>query len=68
MTPLGGKGGNFKSCSRDEQLRIQLLSGWGKCLKVTLQTRTAENFRLRQLVAEWRVLRVQTRKRGPPLA
>ena len=30
---------NFKSCPRVPKLRIWLLRGWGRCLKVTLQTR-----------------------------
>ena len=47
-------------------LRIWLLRGWGRYLKVTLQTRAPENFRSRRWGAEQRVLRAQTWERGPP--
>ena len=39
---------NFKSCPRVPKLRIWLLRGWGRCLKVTLQTQAPENFRSRR--------------------
>ena len=39
-----------------------------KILKVTLQKRVPENFRSCRWGAEQRVLRVQTRERGPPSA
>ena len=42
--------------------------GLGRCLKVTLQTRAAENFRSRRWGAERRVARAQTRERGSPSA
>ena len=38
----------FKSCPMLLKLRIWLLKGWGRCLKVTLQTRAPENFRSRR--------------------
>ena len=52
---------NFKICPR-------LLRGWGRCLKVTLQTRAAANFRSRRWGAERKVSHAQTRERGPPSA
>ena len=39
------KGGIFKSCPRVPKLRILILRGWGRCLNVTLQTRSLENVR-----------------------
>ena len=42
--------------------------GWGRCLKVTLQTCAPENFRSHRWGAERRVSRAQTRERGPPSA
>ena len=45
MTFLGGQVGIFKSCPRVPKLRIWLLRGWGRCLKVTLQTCVPEIFR-----------------------
>ena len=42
ITPLDIE--NFKSCLRVPKLRIWLLRGWGRCLKVTLQTCAPENF------------------------
>ena len=41
-----GEGGILKYCPRVLKLRIWLLRGWGRCLKVTLQTCAPENFRL----------------------
>ena len=40
------KGGIFKSCPRIPELRVWLLRGWGRCLKVTLQTCAPEKFPL----------------------
>ena len=37
------KGGIFKSCPRILKLQIYVRRGWGRCLKVTLQTCAPEN-------------------------
>ena len=49
------KGSNLKICPRVSKLRIWLLRGWGRCLKVTMQTHVAENFRSCWWGAEQRV-------------
>jgi hypothetical protein len=67
---LTGKWANFKYIFQNglPKLQIQLLRGWGRCLKATLQTRVPENFRSRRWGAERRVPRAQTWERGPPSA
>ena len=59
---------NFKSHLRVPKLFIWVLSGWWRCLKVTLQTTVPERFSSCRWGAERRVKRAQTRKRGPPSA
>ena len=49
------KGGIFESCPRIPKLQIWLRRCWGRCLKVTLQTRAAE----------WNVKRAQTVSEDP---
>ena len=57
------KGDNFKSWPTIPKLRIWLLMGWGRSLKMTLQTRALENFRSCWWGSEQSVARVQTRAR-----
>ena len=46
MRYLGGQGGVIgKSCPRILKLCICLLRGWGRCLKLILQTRAPKKFR-----------------------
>jgi hypothetical protein len=58
------KGGIFKSCPNVPKLRLSFLRGWGRCLKVTLQTCAPGNFCSCRWWVERMVLRVQTRERG----
>ena len=58
-------GGIFKSCPRVPKLQIWLLRGWGRCLKVTLQTRAPENFRSCWWGDERTVQRAQTVSEDP---
>ena len=53
-------------CFRGPNLWIWLLRDWGRCLKVALQTRAAENFRYCWWWAEWRVSHAQTRELASP--
>jgi hypothetical protein len=57
MRFLGGKGGYFEKLS---ELKIQICRGWGRCLKVTLQTNAPENYRLCRWGDERTVKRTQT--------
>jgi hypothetical protein len=59
------RGGILKSCPRVPKLRIWLLSGWGRCLKVTLQTCAAENFRSCRWGDERTVKRAQKVSEAP---
>ena len=57
----------FKSCPRIPKLGMTS-EGFGRCLKMTLQTSAPENFRQCRWGAERRVQREQTLQRGSPSA
>jgi hypothetical protein len=45
MRFLGGKGGHFEKLSKGSKTSDMTSEGLGRCVKVTLQTHTLENFR-----------------------
>ena len=59
------KGGISKSCPRVPKLRVWLLRGWGRCLKVTLQTHVPKNFHSCRWGDEQMVKRAQTVSKDP---
>ena len=58
----------MKSCPRVPKLNMWLRKGWGRCVKVTLQTRALKNFRSCRWGDERTRQACTDGKRGPPSA